>query len=325
MKVLIVGCGAVGQVYALSLQKAGVQLGLYDLPATRQKLQQALGQGGMYLFELSRQHRRAPIEHRLSNYQIAGDETQCRDLEPDQIWFTIPSQVYYSDWFHDFLKRVPSSRVVCFIPEGSRTEIIPEGENDRFVFAGTTFMAWQSDLEGGGGRPEGVNFWLPPLGIPLIGTQNACVEVKQVLNRAGFKVSIGKPGSHAQASTTALMTAFIAGLELAGWSLKLYRSSPWLKCAARASREAMRSQYPSIGLLQRLLTSNTIMWIGFYLVALILPFLFPFDIEKYLKFHYRKTRDQTLVLLNLFISDAQKVRGQKENIQTLLEALRTRV
>ena len=37
-KVLIVGCGAVGQVYGLSLQKAGVELGYLDRPTTVEAL-----------------------------------------------------------------------------------------------------------------------------------------------------------------------------------------------------------------------------------------------------------------------------------------------
>ncbi len=50
MKVLIVGCGAVGQVFGLSLQKAGVELGLYDRPAALVKLEQALGEAGTASF-----------------------------------------------------------------------------------------------------------------------------------------------------------------------------------------------------------------------------------------------------------------------------------
>ena len=34
MKVLMVGCGAVGQVFGLHLQKAGVELGFYARPGS---------------------------------------------------------------------------------------------------------------------------------------------------------------------------------------------------------------------------------------------------------------------------------------------------
>ena len=61
MKVLIVGCGAVGQVFGLYLQKAGVELGLYDRPATADRLQQALEHGGLPIFEFPRSRGQEPI------------------------------------------------------------------------------------------------------------------------------------------------------------------------------------------------------------------------------------------------------------------------
>ena len=50
MKVLIVGCGAVGQVFGLYLQKAGVELGFYARPGSADRLKQALEHGGIASF-----------------------------------------------------------------------------------------------------------------------------------------------------------------------------------------------------------------------------------------------------------------------------------
>lgn len=322
MKVLMVGCGAVGQVFSLFLQKAGVELGLYDRPATVDRLKQALEHGGMPLFQISRSHRRDPIAHRLEKYQVATDVEECRRFQPDQIWFTTPSPVYHSEWFREFLQKVPSERVVCFAPEGGRSEFIPEsGGRDRLVFGGVTFMAWQGDLDGGGGRPEGVNFWLSPLAISLSGTEKACGEVKQLLKKAGLRVEVQKQDSPMQASITAVMTAFTAGLELSGWSLGGFRKSPWLKRAARASREAALSQLRNDGLFTRTLLGILCSSPGLFLITLVLPLLFPFHIEKYLKFHYRKTRDQTLTLLDVFARDGERRGLTVENIRILLQGL----
>jgi len=58
---------------------------------------------------------------------------------------------------------VPAERVVCFAPEGGRAEFFPQsGGEERLVFAGFTMIAWQGDLEGSSGRPEGVNFYRRP-------------------------------------------------------------------------------------------------------------------------------------------------------------------
>jgi hypothetical protein len=321
MKILIVGCGAVGQVYGLALQQAGVTIGLLDQPAIAKKLDRAREQGGLLLFQISYKHRKDPILNRLMDYQVIADAVESQHFAPDQIWFTTPSQVYYSDWFHDFLRQVPSKRVVCFSPEGNRPEFNKEGMDDRIIFGGTTFMAWQGDLGGGGGKAGGVNFWRPPLGIPLEGTQDACREVARLLKQAGFRVTVGKPGSHSQASATAVMTAFVSGLELSGWSLKAYRKSPWLRSAAGACREAVLGQLPRAGAFTRVLLSSTVLSACFSLASFLLPLLFPFDLEKYLKFHYTKTREQTVILLNVFMKDAINCGLLVTNIQSLLNGL----
>ena len=322
MKVLIVGCGAVGQVWGLFLQKAGVELGLYDRPEVAEKLSQALEHGGLPLFQVTYTHRRDPIAHRLAGYRVIADVEQARRFAPDQIWFTIPSPSYYTEWFREFLRKVPSERVVCFIPEGGRAEFIPEGSGDRLVFGGTAFMAWQGGPDAGGGRPEGINFWRPPMGIPLAGTEAACREVGQILKKAGFGFTAGKADSRAQAATTAAMTAFVAGLELSGWSLREFRNSPWLKRSAGACREAVLGQLPGAGAFQRALLGVTVLSVAFHFVAIILPLLIPFELEKYLKYHYTKTREQSIGLLELFIKDGERRNMPVEKIRGLLQALR---
>jgi hypothetical protein len=324
MKVLIVGCGAVGQVFGLFLQKAGVEVGFYARPGSADRLKQALEHGGMHLFQTSYFRRRDPIAHQLENYQVVSDVAESQRFKPDQIWFTTPSPVYYSEWFREFLQKVPSERVVCFAPEGRRSEFIPEsGGEERLVFGGIAFITWQGDLEGSSGRPEGVNFWLPPiLGIPLMGTEKACREVEALLKKAGFRTMVKKQDFHKTlASVTAVMLAFVAGLELSGWSFRAFRKSTWLKRAACGSREAVLSQLSGTGVFTRTLLGILFSSKAFYLATFFLPLLFPFDLEKYLKFHYLKTRDQTITLLDVFARDGKRRRLPVENIQILLQGL----
>src|SRR5512138_3032106 len=143
MNVLIVGCGAVGQVYGLHLQKAGVNVGFLERPEKADKLKEAVKHAGLPIYQVSRAHWRDPIPHRLEHYQVVTDAAESRRFAPDQVWFTVPSQVYHSGWFKEFLQEVPCERVVCFVPEGARPEFLPDGGGERLVFAGTTFMAWQ--------------------------------------------------------------------------------------------------------------------------------------------------------------------------------------
>lgn len=320
-KVLIVGCGAVGQVFGLSLRKAGVTLGYLDRPVITAKLKQACEQGGLALFQVSHAHRRDPVPYRLDGYEVVADIAESQHFQPDQVWFTTPSQVYYSDWFREFLAKVPAAQVVCFIPEGPRPEILPEEGKERLVFGGTTFMAWQGNLENLDASTQGVTFWRPPLGVPLVGEEKACREVGQLLKKAGFRVTIGNPDSRAQVSATAVLTAFVAGLELAGWSLSSYRKSPWLRCAAVAAREAILSQSTRAGALQKALLGDFVLSTAFSMVTRLLPVLAPFDIQAYLHFHYQKTREQTLMLLELFKKEGERRGIGVENIQKLLTGM----
>jgi hypothetical protein len=309
MKVLIVGCGAVGQVFGLGLQMAGIELAYYARPRSAARLKQALADGGLSLFQISHRHRREPIAHRLERFKVVTDVAESRLFKPDQIWFTTPSPVYYSEWFREFLRQVPSELVVCFAPEGGRSEFLSDIKmEERLVFGGIMFIAWQGDLQEAGGSPDGVNYWLPPLiEIPLIGAEKACQEVANLLKKGGFRVGVKKDDFHQiQASVTGLLTVFVAGLELSGWSFSAFRRSPWRKCAARASREVILSQLSEAGIFTKMVLGISLLSTGFFLATFILPLLFPFDLEEYLKFHYLKTREQTITLLDVFARDGAR-------------------
>jgi hypothetical protein len=194
---------------------------------------------------------------------------------------------------------------------------------DRLVFGGITFIAWQGDLRGGGGQPEGVTFWRPPLlEIPIMGDEEACKEVVAVLKDAGFRAAVKGPDySTMVASVTAVQLAIAAGLELSGWSFRAFRGSSWLRRVAAGSREAVLSQTSGAGAFTRLLVGLLLTPTGFVLATYFLPLLFPFDLRAYLTFHYLKTRDQTVTLLALFVEDGTRRGLPVENLRVMLQAL----
>ena len=166
------------------------------------------------------------------------------------------------------------------LPRGDVPNLLPpSGGEDRLVFGGITLVAWQGELESGGGRPEGLTFWLPPVAIPLVGTEEACREVEHLLKKAGFRVAVGAQDSHTQAAVTAVMTASVAGLELSGWSLRAFRKSPWLKRAGRGARQAALSQLYGAGIFTRVLLEILCSSAALSLATFFLPLLVPFDLE----------------------------------------------
>ncbi len=324
MKVLMVGCGAVGQVFGLFLKKAGVKLGFYARTASARRLEEARDEAGLPLFQVTATKRKNPIPHQLSDYQVITDLEGCRRFSPDQVWFTTPSPVYYSDWYRQFLAEVPSERVVCFAPEGLRPELIPPGiDPTRLVFGGITLIAWQGDLAEGGDRVGSVHYWLPPVTqIPLMGAEAACRPVADLFQKAGVRAAIKKESfSPFQAATTALLSGFTTGLQLSGWSLRDYRRSPWIKRGAGAAREAAAGQLAKTSAIVRTVMRPLFSTPVFSAAAALLPRLAPFDLEAYLRYHYSKTREQSLHLLKVFIQDAEKQAVGTGNLCALLAGL----
>lgn len=323
MRILMVGCGAVGQVLALHVVGAGHELAFYARPRSAAGLRRALGEDGLVLAQVSH-FRKHPSVRRLRDYRVVEDLGGSQAFDPDQIWFTTPSPVYHSEWFRSFVSRVRADRVVCFAPEGRRPDMMPVGlPEDHFVFAGVTFVAWQGDLGVGAGPSDGVSFWLPPgVPIPLMGTATACAEVAEVLETAGLRAAGQRPGYQpVQGAVTAVMTTFVAGLELSSWSLRAFRTSPWRRRAARAAQEAVLTQLPNAGALTKRLLGIPLSSLGFGLATFLVPIILPIDAEAYLRFHFLKTRDQTLALLELFAEDGRRRVLQVSEIRALRQAL----
>jgi 2-dehydropantoate 2-reductase len=155
-----------------------------------------------------------------------------------------------------------------------------------------------------------------------MGNEAACREIADLLKRGGLRPVVKKPGfGRSQASVSVLFSSFVAGLELSGWSLKSFRRGPWLKHSVHGTREGVYTQLRNPSALTRGFVKAFATLPVFSLATHLMPLLFPFDIEKYLEFHFTKVRDQTLHLLDLYAKDGMKHGRPVEHIQTLRKGL----
>ena len=67
-----------------------------------------------------------------------------------------------------------------------------------------------------------------------------------------------------------------------------------MKIAASSAREAAAIYRKTDFSLSRIVSKVIASPTSFYLVTIFLPLLFPFNMEKYLNFHFTKIREQTL-------------------------------
>ncbi len=80
-------------------------------------------------------------------------------------------------------------------------------------------------------------------------------------------------------------------------------------------------RFPKPGLFLRVVLVFLFSPATFRLATLVLPKLVPFNLEKYLKFHYLKTREQSLILLDIFAGDCERRGLPTINIRNLRQEL----
>ncbi len=295
-EVLVVGAGAVGQVFALHLQRGGAKVSFFVRP------QHALPPQLTLFPEVKG---RAVLEgfERLS----APAEVSKRRF--DQIWLAVPSNTLHGPWLPELLRATGDATVVALAPE-SEGNVPPE----RRVLGVITFVAWQRPLPGEAGE-TGVAFWFPPLArVPLSGPKERVDAVYALLEAGGLRPQRVEDAGKMAAPLTALLMATVAGMESAGWTVRGFRGH-WAKLAAGGAREALRLAGAPAPF--RLAAHGWLLATGLGLGKRVVPF----DLEGYFRYHFTKVGAQTRELLRHWLAQASAQRLATPNLQALLQGI----
>lgn len=293
MKILVVGAGAVGQVYALHLAAAGHEISFFVKPAHAAGLAD-----GLTLYRLGRWHNR---EERLQGYGIITDTAAVAATAWDQVWLALSSDALRGELATRVLAAVAGATVVCLPPgigdgDHVRRLVAPE----QVVQGMIPFISFHSPLPGQPG-PEGMAFYLPPLTPTLLAGAPARVDaVRGALRAGGLKARVVNDFARATAASTALFQSLIAALETNRWQLASLPGSPALRTGLAAAREAVAVAAAASGASTTGLAPFLRPFSWRLLVPLIRP-LFPFDIEVYLQYHFSKVGPQTRTMLDSYI------------------------
>lgn len=294
VNVLIVGAGAVGQVFAWYLTQGGASLTFFVKPHHEVPSELPM------LLEVKR-----PVV--LTGYRVLKHLDDVVRQQWDQVWLAVPSNTLSQEWLPKILAATGSSTVLTMAVEGE--EHIPQA---RRVVAGFPLIAWPDPLPGHSG-PSRLVLYVPPMArVPVSGEDAARVEaVMQALEKGGCKTSRVPNASELGKPLTALLISSVAAIEAAGWKLRDFKGQ-WSALAAACAREVLVAD--GGGLLPRLLARGVILRFAFWFASKWLPF----DLEAYTKFHFTKVGEQTRVLFALW-----EERGKANGVSTrAIEALR---
>lgn len=302
MKVLIVGAGAVGQVYGHFLQRGGASVSCL----VKEKHQRAAEEG----FTLYRCRRRGlgPGERFLPEQVITQPEQVTADAY-DQVWLATSSVDLHGGWLERLRDNIGDATVVMLQPDiDDRDYVFEVFGAERVVCGLVNFISYQTPLpELPTYHPDAQKYGVAYLFMPLMpaefsGVAERLTPVLQALDEGRLQVKVRQDASRIYADRSAMMMPLVAALELEEWSFQRLQSSANLALAVRAGQEALAVVAAKFGrspnLRERLFSR---FWVQTALP--IMRWLAPMDAEAYVRFQFVKTAPQTRYMLNHFIEE----------------------
>jgi hypothetical protein len=316
MRALVVGAGAIGQVYGHHLALGGAQVGFLVKPARAAEIR-----AGLVLYPLNRPRARRKQPIRSTGFEVLTAPAG----EWDAVVLAVSSPALAEGtWLAALAGALPAATVVLLQPGPDDRLIVQRHFPQTQVVQGIiTLLSYPAPMPGEAGFPEpGIAYWLPPLSpTPLDGPPERVAPLVAALEGGGLPARAAHDLAALVPFGTALLIPVVAALEAEQWSLPALRRSPRLSLAVQAAREASTALARRDGrpapLPLRLLTSRAAL-IPLLGLAPLLP---PFDVQTYLRVHFTKVRAQTRDCLHSYVALADAARLPAEALRKLAQAI----
>jgi ketopantoate reductase len=299
-KVLVVGAGSVGQVYARHYQLGSATVTFF----VREKYK-AETQRGFDMYPLNQRSARKGASVRFDGFDVItrADEVAARRF--DQVMITVASPALRGPWLAELITAAGDATIVALQPglDDRALYLAAGATEERLVQGLISLISYHAPLPGETrfAKP-GMAYWFPPMGpSPFSGPTARRDAVVAALTRGKLPAKKHKDVAKLAGFPTAVMMPYLVALELGGWTMRGAAHAGTLDVGGRAAREAIavvRAQLgkPPFGI--GTLARPRVLRAG---VALARP-LIPLPLETYLKEHFTKVGEQTSEFLDGFIT-----------------------
>ncbi len=311
MKILLVGAGAVGQVYGRHLQQGGAKISYFVKEKHAANLR-----SGLTVYPLDRRNPWEPVPY--YGYGTLTELSEVREQTWDQVWLCMSSTALHGEWIDPFLEAIGDATVVSLQP-GLRDQdfLLQRIPAERLVTGLIGFIAFQAPLADEPVERVGIAYTFPPLSdSPFSGPKAAVQELVRVLRLGGCKARKVRNVRNMMAVASAFAMPIIASLQGAKWSFAGLRKSDMLVLGTRAAREGSAIAATYVGRSKpwlRLLVRPFLVSI----VTRIAPLIFQFSIETFLRVHFTKVGDQTRAMLRSYIEESHRLELPSGALQEL--------
>ncbi|MCL4228387.1 MAG: ketopantoate reductase [Myxococcales bacterium] len=304
-RVLVVGAGAVGQVFAHHYQRGGAEVTFL----VREKYRADVARG-FDLYPLNQRRRRRPGAEpvRFDGFAVVSAAAEVAARAFDQVVLTVASPALRGPWLPELVAAAGDATVVALQPGlDDRALVLAAGvPEDRLVQGMISLVSYHAPLPGETrfARP-GMAYWFPPLSpSPFSGPAARTAAVVAALRAGGLPAKRHRDVPRLAGFPTAVMMPYLVALELGGWTVRGAARAGTLTVGGRGGREAVavvRSLLgkPPLGL--GALTRPWLLRAGLWAAR---P-LIPLPLEIYLREHFTKVGEQTSELLDGYIAKGQ--------------------
>ncbi len=310
-RVLIVGAGAVGQVYGFFLQRGGAIVDVLARPRQKEELAE-----GAILYKMKGKRGREPMVFQPSI--VHTDPRTTTEVQYDQVWLCVSSTALEKGLDGgglDVVLEHAGSATVVVLQNGLHIPamLAPHVAERQVVSGGIMMVSYQAPLIEGEVDQPGVAFYIPG---PQPFTGRDAKRVVQLLEAGDCRAEEVDDARTTMAFSSATLMPTITALEGAGWEFSKLRHGPWAKLASAAATEARDVVAAETGksapAALNLVVSPTLK-----VVSMLAPIFAPFEVEIYLKYHFTKVHDQTVLLIDDYIARAERLGTANEALTTL--------
>ncbi len=317
-QVLVVGAGAVGQVYGRHAQLGGADVTFF----VREKYRDAVA-GGLDLYPLNRSRRRRTEPVRFDELIVVSrvDEVAARCF--DQVYLTVSSPALRGPWLAELIAAAGDATIVALQPgRDDRDTILAAGASaDRLVSGMITLISYPAPLPGETRFPgPGMAYWFPPMApAPFSGPADRVAAVVALMKRGKLPAKRHRDVPRAVAFPSAVMMAYLVALENAGWSFRAL-AKDGIQLGARGAREALAVVGHSEGRVpfgMRVIARPRVLRMGLWFARRVIPL----PLEIYLHEHFTKVGDQTREFMAGYITRGREAGVEIAALERLTAAL----
>lgn len=317
LRILVVGAGAVGAVFAAALARGGAEVSALVRPRHAARLRR-----GIDLVELSGV-RAFPAEAR-ARFRPAHVFEAAADVPPDgfdQAWLCLPTPALDDPAIRALAARDVARAYVTIAPSLSSETSAATLAPHRVVQAIVGFLSFTRVDDRG---REEIAFFQPPFSPSRFGGEpSRAAAAVEALRRGHLGAAQVEDAHTTLAYSSATLMPVIAGIEASDWSFAAFGRGAIAGTASRAIREACAVTEATLGkpapLLPRLAFGA-----GLRVGLAVAPAMVPFDVEAFVRRHFVKVRAQTHGMFDEWLRAAETHGIETPNLAEIALAIGAR-